>query len=119
MTRPNLFERIRYISISVGVLILAALNIGPARAQGGAMPPRAAAQLEQLLAPIALYPDSLLSQILMASTYPLEVVVASALATGQPDGARRGTADRDARRFVGSEREGAHRYSSDVADDER
>jgi hypothetical protein len=33
-------------------------------------------QLEQLLAPIALYPDSLLTQILMASTYPLEIVMA-------------------------------------------
>lgn len=31
-------------------------------------------ELDQLLAPIALYPDSLLAQILMASTYPLEVV---------------------------------------------
>ena len=34
-------------------------------------------QLAQMLAPIALYPDELLSQILMASTYPLEVVQAS------------------------------------------
>ncbi|MBS7812224.1 DUF3300 domain-containing protein [Roseococcus pinisoli] len=34
------------------------------------------AQLEQLLAPIALYPDELLMQMLMASTYPLEVVQA-------------------------------------------
>ncbi|MBW6401697.1 DUF3300 domain-containing protein [Roseomonas sp. HJA6] len=34
------------------------------------------AQLEQLLAPIALYPDDLLMQVLMASTYPLEVVQA-------------------------------------------
>jgi hypothetical protein len=33
-------------------------------------------ELEQILAPIALYPDSLLSQILMASTYPLEIVQA-------------------------------------------
>ncbi len=33
-------------------------------------------ELDQMLAPIALYPDSLLSQILMASTYPLEVVQA-------------------------------------------
>jgi len=33
-------------------------------------------ELDQLLAPIALYPDSLLAQILMASTYPLEVVLA-------------------------------------------
>jgi hypothetical protein len=34
------------------------------------------AQLDSLLAPIALYPDALLSEILMASTYPLEVVEA-------------------------------------------
>lgn len=34
-------------------------------------------QLDQLLAPIALYPDSLVSQILMASTYPLEIVEAA------------------------------------------
>jgi hypothetical protein len=33
-------------------------------------------QLEQLLAPIALYSDPLLAQILMAATYPLEVVQA-------------------------------------------
>lgn len=34
-------------------------------------------QLDALLAPIALYPDQLLSQILMASTYPLEVIEAA------------------------------------------
>jgi Protein of unknown function (DUF3300) len=34
------------------------------------------AQLDQLVAPIALYPDTLLSEVLMASTYPLEVVQA-------------------------------------------
>ncbi len=33
-------------------------------------------ELDQILAPIALYPDSLLAQILMASTYPIEVVQA-------------------------------------------
>ncbi len=35
-----------------------------------------AEQIEQLLAPIALYPDVLLAQILMAATYPLEIVKA-------------------------------------------
>ena len=35
------------------------------------------AQLEALVAPIALYPDPLVSQVLMASTYPLEVAEAS------------------------------------------
>ncbi len=39
-------------------------------------PLNSAAQLDQLLAPIALYPDQLLGQILMASTYPIEVVQA-------------------------------------------
>jgi hypothetical protein len=33
-------------------------------------------ELDQMLAPVALYPDELLSQILMASTYPLEIVQA-------------------------------------------
>jgi len=34
-------------------------------------------QLDQMLAPIALYPDDLLTQLLMASTYPLEIVQAA------------------------------------------
>jgi len=34
-------------------------------------------QLEQLVAPIALYPDSLLSQVLMAATYPADVAEAA------------------------------------------
>ena len=34
-------------------------------------------ELDQMLAPIALYPDDLLSNVLMASTYPLEVVQAA------------------------------------------
>lgn len=33
-------------------------------------------QIDQMLAPIALYPDDLLSSVLMASTYPLDVVEA-------------------------------------------
>ncbi len=36
-----------------------------------------AEQLDQLLAPVALYPDTLLAQILMAATYPLEIVKAA------------------------------------------
>jgi hypothetical protein len=41
-----------------------------------AKPPLKQDELDQVVAPIALYPDSLVSQILMASTYPLEVVEA-------------------------------------------
>ncbi|VCU71847.1 hypothetical protein PIGHUM_03937 [Pigmentiphaga humi] len=43
------------------------------------------AELEQLVAPIALYPDALLSQVLMASTYPLEVVEAARWQKSHPD----------------------------------
>ena len=39
-----------------------------------------AAQLDQLVAPIALYADPLVAQVLMASTYPLEVVQADRFA---------------------------------------
>ncbi len=39
-------------------------------------PPLNQDQLQNLVAPIALYPDNLLSQILAASTYPIEVVEA-------------------------------------------
>lgn len=48
------------------------------------------AELDQMLAPIALYPDALLMQILMASTYPLEVVEAARWSRkhGRPEGQR-------------------------------
>ena len=42
-------------------------------------------ELDQILAPIALYPDALLAQILMASTYPLEVVEAARWVKANPD----------------------------------
>ena len=41
-------------------------------------------ELDQMLAPIALYDDSLLSQILMAATYPLEVVEAARWSSANP-----------------------------------
>jgi len=40
--------------------------------------------MDQLLAPIALYPDALLAQIFMASTYPLEVIEASRWSKANP-----------------------------------
>jgi hypothetical protein len=75
-TQKPIFDRIRGFLI-ITVLLLAGLNIGPASAQGVSSTPRTPAQLEQLVAPIALYADALLSQVLMASTYPLEVVAAA------------------------------------------
>ncbi|HSW22310.1 MAG TPA: DUF3300 domain-containing protein, partial [Burkholderiaceae bacterium] len=57
----------------------AAAPAAPAKA------PASKEQLEQLLAPIALYPDSLLSQVLMASTYPADVADAAKWAKAHPD----------------------------------
>jgi uncharacterized membrane protein YgcG len=41
-------------------------------------------ELDEILAPIALYPDALLAQVLMASTYPLEVVEAARWSKANP-----------------------------------
>jgi hypothetical protein len=43
------------------------------------------AELDQMLAPVALYPDELLSQLLMAATYPLEIVQAARWSRSHPE----------------------------------
>ena len=55
-----------------------AQDSGPAQPEASAaVQPFTPDQLDNLVAPIALYPDALLSQVLVASTYPLEIVEAS------------------------------------------
>lgn len=71
------------LSLRLLVCLLAVLMAAPPSLlaqQPAAAPTFKQEELDQLLAPIALYPDSLISQILMASTYPLEVVDASRFA---------------------------------------
>lgn len=64
------------ISILVGLLIASALFADlPATAKESDT--FKAEELDQMLAPIALYPDSLLAQVLMAATYPADVVEAA------------------------------------------
>jgi hypothetical protein len=69
----------------LAIFLFALLLLTPFAAHGQNQTPPAAASSDQLLkpeeldalvAPIALYPDALLAEILMASTYPLEVVEA-------------------------------------------
>ena len=61
--------------------IFSGATIG-SRAQTAAPPPMAAyqtlptGQMDQLLGPIALYPDPLIAQILPASTLPTQIVLA-------------------------------------------
>ena len=50
-----------------------------------AAPQLGQAELEKLVAPIALYPDDLVAQILTASTYPIEVVQASRWVSAHPN----------------------------------
>ena len=63
--------------------LLAPAQLPPPDAAGSGYPPPAPLpqdKLDALLAPIALYPDQLLGQVLMAATYPLEVVEAARFA---------------------------------------
>src|SRR5437868_11858295 len=48
----------------------------PEPVQGEAVAGQTPEQLQQLVAPIALYPDALVAQILAASAYPTEIVEA-------------------------------------------
>jgi hypothetical protein len=81
----------RHIGAALTACLLAgALLAGPVAAQlppppAGQPPPPppgaasaiySPAQLDQMMAPVALYPDDLLGQMLMAATYPLEIVQA-------------------------------------------
>ena len=62
----------------------------PASSQASALPASSTGQafseqeLQQLVAPIALHPDALFAQILMASTYPLEIVAADRWVKANP-----------------------------------
>ena len=58
---------------------------GPGAAQGPPYSPQTPEQLQQLVAPIALYPDSLVAQILAASTFPEQVVEADRWVQAHPD----------------------------------
>lgn len=64
-------------TLAVALLCVAFLTllIQPARAQDPDELYRSQ-ELAQMLAPIALYPDALLSQVLVAATYPIEVIEA-------------------------------------------
>jgi len=78
----------------VAACAAALASLPVARAQAPAAPGVSSAQaqvatfkkeeIEQLVAPIALYPDALIAQILMAATYPLEVVQAARWSKANP-----------------------------------
>ena len=102
MTTKFMMTLRRLTPAAVPLVLVWSLAAVPARAQDAA-PSQAQSQtqqklpegqIEQLVAPIALYPDPLLTQVLMASTYPLEVVEAARWSHDNPS--VRGTALADA-----------------------
>jgi len=75
----------------IWLAVVLALSLPFAPLATGAQPPRSAGsrpfkpeELEQIVAPIVQYPDPLLAQIFMASTYPLEVIQAARFAKDHP-----------------------------------
>jgi hypothetical protein len=67
--RHRLFGRLRACCLALLLL--------PCLALADEKQPFSKEQIEQLVAPIALYPDSLLAQVLMAATYPTDVAAAA------------------------------------------
>ena len=67
-------------------LLVSLLAIGRARfaAAQSDKPKFKPEELDQMLAPIALYSDALLSQVLMAASYPLEIVEAARWSKANP-----------------------------------
>ncbi len=111
----------RMSGVIVGAVIAALMSWPVFAAEGDAAEAPApqeellgAAELDQLVAPIALYPDALLAQVLMASTYPLEVVQADRFAKAKASlqgrqarcGARQGGLGRQ-REVAGGDADGA------------
>lgn len=71
----NIVAIISAVLLVPGDMTLLARPAPPRAVAGEAeAPPIPAEQLDSLVAPIALYPDPLLSQTLVASTYPLEII---------------------------------------------
>jgi hypothetical protein len=72
-------------TLTVFLALLLVVPPGVFAQDAGGKPAVKQEELDQVLAPVALYPDSLLTQILMASTYPLEVVQADRWAKQNKD----------------------------------
>ena len=93
-SRPRLRKQMLISLLSLGLWFaawpqkLAASQDAQAPAQAAQAPPytqQTSEQLQQLVAPIALYPDSLVAQILAASTFPEQVVEADRWVQANPD----------------------------------
>ena len=81
-----MYTRARIVLTSLLVLVLSgSLALAQEYRPASGRPAFAQQELDQMLAPIALYPDALLSQVLMAATYPIEIVEAARWSRRNPD----------------------------------
>lgn len=71
-------------TLSLSLALIVVLT-DTAFAQEDAPPPLKSEELDSLTAPIALYPDSLLAQVLMATTYPADVAAAAEWSAAHKD----------------------------------
>jgi hypothetical protein len=84
------FRRLAFGTVSLVLICglatmpVRAQDVAAAQTQTQTQPNFSQAQIQQMVAPIALYPDPLLTQVLMASTYPLEVVEAARWSQANP-----------------------------------
>jgi Protein of unknown function (DUF3300) len=72
------------LTAGMGTALWSQAPPAPASAQAAAQP-LSAQQLDNLVAPVALYPDPLLGQVLAASTYPVEIVEAQQWLQANPN----------------------------------
>jgi hypothetical protein len=72
--------------VPIGLAVLLAVPPLPRAQQPSAdARPFKPEELEQIVAPIALYPDPLVAQIFMAATYPLEIIQAARFVKANPN----------------------------------
>lgn len=77
-------ETKRILAMTISVILIATPSYGYQTAESGDSPggaadaaPMSASELQALVAPIALYPDPLIAQILAAATFPDQVAAAN------------------------------------------
>jgi hypothetical protein len=69
-------RNIFFMRVLTGILVLVMVPCGAFAQEANTTPTFSQQDLDQMLAPVALYPDSLLAQVLIAATYPDQVVEA-------------------------------------------
>jgi hypothetical protein len=90
LAMPGGAHSVTGLAQSPPVPIIVAQGQAPQGASGSATSSQNASgfsieQLDQMLAPIALYPDPLMAQILMAATYPADIADAAKWSKANPD----------------------------------